>query len=68
MDSKIKRLTLVGVLSVLLLVFLVVIMANGDQWVVKRQETPKTESSSCARGQPRRRIHGTERGISPPTG
>ena len=46
MDSKIKRLTLVGVLSVLLLVFLVVIMANGDQWVVKRQETPKTESSS----------------------
>lgn len=46
MDSKLKRLTLIGVLSVLLLVFLVVVMVNSDRLTESRQETPKTESSS----------------------
>ena len=46
MDSKLKRLTLIGVLSVLLLVFLVVVMVNSDRLTDSRQETSKTESSS----------------------
>lgn len=46
MDSKLKRLTLVGVLSVLLLIFLVVVMVNSDRLIGRRQETSNTESSS----------------------
>lgn len=46
MDSKLKRLTLIGVLSVLLLVFLVVVMVNSDRLTSQRQEASKTESSS----------------------
>ena len=46
MDSKLKRLTLIGVLSVLLLVFLVVVLVNSDHLAEKKQTISKSESSS----------------------
>lgn len=46
MDSKLKKLTLIGVLSALLLVFLVVILVNSDNSAEQNQGTSKTESSS----------------------
>lgn len=46
MDSRLKRLTLVGVLSVLLLVFLVVVMVNSDRLMEASNGTVQSESSS----------------------
>ena len=45
MDSKLKRLTFVGVLSALLLVFLVVILVNSNHMQEQSQTAGKSESS-----------------------
>lgn len=46
MDSKLKRLTFIGVLSALLLVFLVVILINSDPKQEEKQTASKSESST----------------------